>query len=46
MNDIPFGGKDSDWADDKSAKIIVFPVPYDYAAMWHKGCRLRAKGDN
>lgn len=37
MNDIPFGGKDSDWTDYKSAKIIVFPVPYDYTATWQKG---------
>ena len=37
MNNIPFGGKDSNWTDYKSAKIIVFPVPYDYTATWQKG---------
>ena len=40
MNDAPFGGKDSNWADYKSAKIIVFPVPYDYTATWQKGADL------
>jgi len=43
MNDIPFGGKDSNWADYKSAKIIVFPVPYDYTATWQKGADLGPK---
>ena len=40
MNDAPFGGKDSNWTDYKSAKIIVFPVPYDYTATWQKGADL------
>jgi len=40
MNDAPFGGKDSNWSDYKSAKIIVFPVPYDYTATWQKGADL------
>lgn len=43
MNDAPFGGKDSNWADYKSAKIIVFPVPYDYTATWQKGADLGAE---
>lgn len=37
MKDVLFGGKDSNWTDYKSAKIIVFPVPYDYTATWQKG---------
>lgn len=40
MNDIPFGGKESNCTDYKSAKIIVFPVPYDYTATWQKGADL------
>ena len=40
MNDVPFGGKDSNWTDYGSAKIIVFPVPYDYTATWQKGADL------
>lgn len=40
MNDIPFGGKDAHQTDYKSAKIIVFPVPYDYTATWQKGANL------
>ncbi len=40
MNDIIFGGKDSNWTDYKSAKIIIFPVPYDYTATWQKGADL------
>jgi agmatinase len=37
MNDAPFGGKDASQSDYTSAKIIVFPVPYDYTATWQKG---------
>ncbi|NVM25654.1 MAG: agmatinase [Desulfobacterales bacterium] len=37
MKDVLFGGNDSNWTDYKSAKIIVFPVPYDYTATWQKG---------
>ena len=37
MKDVLFGGKDSNWTDYESAKIIVFPVPYDYTATWQKG---------
>ena len=37
MKDVPFGGRDSNWTDYKSATIIVFPVPYDYTATWQKG---------
>jgi agmatinase len=40
VNDIPFCGKDAHRADYKSAKIIVFPVPYDYTATWQKGANL------
>jgi agmatinase len=40
MNDIPFGGKACSRTDYKSAKIIVFPVPYDYTATWQKGAAL------
>jgi len=40
VNDIPFGGKDAHRTDYKSAKIIVFPVPYDYTATWQKGANL------
>ena len=40
MNDIPFCGKDAHRAEYKSAKIIVFPVPYDYTATWQKGANL------
>ena len=40
MNDVPFGGKDSNWTDYGSAKIIAFPVPYDYTATWQKGADL------
>jgi agmatinase len=40
VNDIPFGGKDSNWTDYKSAKIIILPVPYDYTATWQKGANL------
>ena len=43
MNDIPFGGKDAHQTDYKSAKIIVFPVPYDYTATWQKGANLGPK---
>jgi len=40
VNDIPFYGKDAHQTDYKSAKIIVFPVPYDYTATWQKGANL------
>jgi len=40
VNDIPFCGKDAHQADYKSAKIIVFPVPYDYTATWQKGAHF------
>ena len=40
MNYIIFGGRDSNWTDYKSAKIIIFPVPYDYTATWQKGADL------
>jgi agmatinase len=40
VNDIPFCGKDAHQTDYKSAKIIVFPVPYDYTATWQKGANL------
>jgi agmatinase len=40
VNDIPFCGKDTHRTDYKSAKIIVFPVPYDYTATWQKGANL------
>jgi agmatinase len=40
VNDIPFCGKDAHWTDYKSAKIIVFPVPYDYTGTWQKGANL------
>ena len=40
MNGIPFGGEASHWTDYKSAKIIVFPVPYDDTATWQKGAAL------
>jgi agmatinase len=40
VNDTPFGGKDSNWTDYKSAKIIVFSVPYDCTATWQKGADL------
>ncbi|MEE8300502.1 MAG: agmatinase [Desulfatiglandales bacterium] len=40
MNDIPFGGKACSRTDYKSARIIVFPVPYDYTATWQKGAAL------
>ena len=40
MNDIPFCGKDAHQTDYKSAKIIVFLVPYDYTATWQKGASL------
>jgi len=43
VNDIPFCGKDAHWTDYKSAKIIVFPVPYDYTATWQKGANLGPK---
>lgn len=43
MIDIPFGGKDAHQTDYKSAKIIVFPVPYDYTATWQKGANLGPK---
>jgi agmatinase len=43
VNDIPFCGKDAHWTDYKSAKIIVFPVPYDYTATWQKGAHLGPK---
>lgn len=40
MSNTPFGGKDCNWTDYKSAKIIVMPVPYDYNATWQKGADL------
>lgn len=40
MSNTPFGGKDCNWTDYKSAKIIVMPVPYDYTATWQKGADL------
>jgi agmatinase len=40
VNDIPFCGKDAHQADYRSAKIIVFPVPYDHTATWQKGADL------
>ena len=40
MNDIPFGGKACTRTDYKSAKIIVFPIPYDDTATWQKGAAL------
>jgi agmatinase len=40
MNGIRFGGEASRWTDYKSAKIIVFPVPYDDTATWQKGAAL------
>jgi agmatinase len=40
MSNTPFGGKDCNWADYKSAEIIVIPVPYDYTATWQKGADL------
>jgi agmatinase len=33
----PFGGKDCNWTDYRSAKIVVLPIPYDYTATWQKG---------
>ena len=33
----PFGGKDCNWTDYQSAKIVVLPIPYDYTATWQKG---------
>ena len=43
MNDILFCGKDAHRTDYNSAKIIVFPVPYDYTATWQKGADLGPK---
>ncbi len=40
MNGIPFGGEASHWTDYESAKIIVFPIPYDDTATWQKGAAL------
>jgi len=40
VSDIPFCGKDAHWPDYKSAKIIVFPVPYDHTATWQRGSHL------
>ena len=40
MSNTPFGGKDCNWTDYKSAKIVVIPVPYDYTATWQKGADL------
>jgi agmatinase len=33
----PFGGKDCNWTDYQSAKIVILPIPYDYTATWQKG---------
>jgi agmatinase len=33
----PFGGKDCNWTDYESAKIVILPIPYDYTATWQKG---------
>ena len=33
----PFGGKDCNWTDYQSAKIVMLPIPYDYTATWQKG---------
>ncbi len=40
MNGIPFGGEASHCTDYESAKIIVFPIPYDDTATWQKGAAL------
>jgi agmatinase len=37
MMNTPFGGKDCNWTDYQSAKIVVLPIPYDYTATWQKG---------
>jgi agmatinase len=37
MMNTPFGGKDCNWADYESAKIVVLPIPYDYTATWQRG---------
>ncbi|UCH08401.1 MAG: agmatinase [Deltaproteobacteria bacterium] len=37
MTNTPFGGKDCNWTDYQSAKIVVLPIPYDYTATWQKG---------
>ena len=37
MTNTPFGGKDCNWTDYRSAKIVVLPIPYDYTATWQKG---------
>ncbi len=40
MNGIPFGGEASHWTDYESAKIVVFPIPYDGTGTWQKGAAL------
>ena len=40
MKSTPFGGKDSNWKDYKSSKIVVFPVPYDGSSTWQKGANF------
>jgi len=40
MNDIPSGREASNRTDYRSARIIVFPVPYDSTATWQKGAAL------
>ena len=37
MMNTPFGGKDCNWTDYESAKIVVLPIPYDYTATWQRG---------
>jgi len=37
MTNTPFGGKDCNWTDYQSAKIVVLPIPYNYTATWQKG---------
>jgi agmatinase len=37
MTNTPFGGKDCNWTDYESAKIVVLPIPYDYTATWQRG---------
>jgi len=43
VNNIPFGGKEAHCTDYKSAKIVVFPVPYDFTATWQKGANFGPK---